>query len=75
MQDYITFLPLLFVRIRTCNGDTENPPSPKKVSAQANVTTAMLTSFIQPDILKHLCRELDRDKVEAEFSIRVRLQA
>ncbi|XP_076668213.1 uncharacterized protein LOC143368881 isoform X2 [Andrena cerasifolii] len=59
--------------IRTCNGDTENPSSPKKVSAQANVTPAMLTSFIQPDILKHLCRELDRDKVEAEFSIRRRI--
>lgn len=31
----------------------------------------MPPSFLAPDILKHLCRELDRDKVEAEFSIKV----
>lgn len=33
----------------------------------------MPPSFLTPDILKHLCRELDRDKVEAEFSIKVNM--
>ncbi|XP_050445530.1 uncharacterized protein LOC126848583 [Cataglyphis hispanica] len=33
----------------------------------------MPPSFLTPDILKHLCRELDRDKVEAEFSIKKRI--
>jgi len=33
----------------------------------------MPPSFLAPDILKHLCRELDRDKVEAEFSIKVNM--
>lgn len=34
----------------------------------------MPPSFLLPDILKHLCRELDRDKVEAEFSTKVRCE-
>lgn len=33
----------------------------------------MPPSFLTPDILKYLCRELDRDKVEAEFSIKVNM--
>ncbi|EFN86347.1 hypothetical protein EAI_15615 [Harpegnathos saltator] len=33
----------------------------------------MPPSFLAADVLKHLCRELDRDKVEAEFSIKRRI--
>ncbi|CAK9795841.1 hypothetical protein ANTQUA_LOCUS512 [Anthophora quadrimaculata] len=57
--------------IPTSNGDTENlvPPS-NKTSAMSNTPSTMLSSFIDADILKHLYRELDMDKVEAEFSIR-----
>ncbi|KAM0734896.1 hypothetical protein ACS0PU_011009 [Formica fusca] len=33
----------------------------------------MPPSFLTPDILKHLCREIDRDTVEAEFSIKKRI--
>ncbi|XP_070170921.1 uncharacterized protein [Polyergus mexicanus] len=33
----------------------------------------MPPSFLTLDILKHLCRELDRDTVEAEFSIKKRI--
>lgn len=46
--------------------------SPKRTSPINNKFSTMLPSFIDADILKHLCRELDSDKVEAEFSIRVR---
>nr|XP_034188953.1 uncharacterized protein LOC117608246 [Osmia lignaria] len=57
--------------VHTANGDTENLSiSPKKTSAVTNTSSTMLPSFLEPDILKHLCRELDSDKVEAEFSVR-----
>ncbi|OAD55044.1 hypothetical protein WN48_05617, partial [Eufriesea mexicana] len=57
--------------IHTNNGDIENlATTPKKTSAISNIPLMMLPSFIDPDILKHLCRELNRDKVEAEFSVR-----
>ncbi|CAD1479692.1 unnamed protein product, partial [Heterotrigona itama] len=59
--------------IHTNNSEVENlATTPKKSSAMSN-TPSMTPSFIDPDILKHLCRELDSDKVEAEFSIRRRI--
>lgn len=51
-------------------GDVYDSATPKKSPAQATSHT-IPSSFLAPDILKHLCRELDRDKVEAEFSIKV----
>lgn len=33
----------------------------------------MPPSFLAPDVLRHLCRELDRDKVESEFSVKRRI--
>ncbi|KZC04508.1 PREDICTED: uncharacterized protein LOC107189807 [Dufourea novaeangliae] len=60
--------------IHTSNGDTENPSlTPKKATALTKVPSIMSTSFIEIDILKHLLRELDRDKIEAEFSLKRRL--
>ncbi|XP_043590632.1 uncharacterized protein LOC122571225 [Bombus pyrosoma] len=57
--------------IHTNNGDVENlATTPKKISATNNMPSMIFPSFIDPDILKHLCRELDSDKVEAEFSVR-----
>lgn len=57
--------------IHTNNDDVENVTgTPKKISPINNKFSTMLPSFIDEDILKHLCRELDSDKVEAEFSIR-----
>ncbi|XP_020287121.1 uncharacterized protein LOC109856364 [Pseudomyrmex gracilis] len=50
----------------------DNLMSPKKTSAQAPSHT-MPPSFLTPDVLKHLCRELDRDKIEAEFSSKKRI--
>ncbi|XP_066596183.1 uncharacterized protein [Prorops nasuta] len=47
-------------------------PSPGKPSSPSNATE-FSSSFISPEILQHLCRELDRDKVEAEFSIKRRI--
>lgn len=46
--------------------------TPKKTSATNNMPSMIFPSFIDPNILRHLCRELDSDKVEAEFSVRVR---
>nr|XP_012139030.1 PREDICTED: uncharacterized protein LOC100880229 isoform X1 [Megachile rotundata] len=70
IQDVFPF----FYRIHTANSDAENlSTSPKKASAVTNIPSTMLPSFLEPDILKHLCRELDSDKVEAEFSIRRKL--
>ncbi|XP_018318377.1 uncharacterized protein [Mycetomoellerius zeteki] len=53
-------------------GEVDGSTSPKRTSAQATSHT-MPPSFLEPDILKHLCRELDRDKVETEFSIKRRI--
>ncbi|XP_018361464.1 PREDICTED: uncharacterized protein LOC108760159 [Trachymyrmex cornetzi] len=53
-------------------GEVDGSTSPKRTSAQATSHT-IPPSFLEPDILKHLCRELDRDKVEAEFSIKRRI--
>ncbi|XP_031843917.2 uncharacterized protein LOC116431927 isoform X2 [Nomia melanderi] len=58
--------------VHTTNEDTENPSlTPKKITT--TVPPATPVSFIDIDILKHLLRELDRDKVEAEFSLKRRL--
>ncbi|KAH0949678.1 hypothetical protein HN011_010449 [Eciton burchellii] len=46
--------------------------SPKATFAQA-IAHVTPESFLAPDILKCLCRELDRDKVAAEFSIKKRI--
>ncbi|XP_018053999.1 PREDICTED: uncharacterized protein LOC108690954 [Atta colombica] len=54
------------------DGEVDGSTSPKRTSAQVTSHT-MPPSFLEPDILKHLCRELDRDKVEAEFSIKRRI--
>ncbi|XP_054013878.1 uncharacterized protein LOC128895373 [Hylaeus anthracinus] len=59
--------------IHTSNDDPENSSPPKRTSALATVSSVIPSSFIPPDILKHLCRELDRDKVEGEFLIRRRI--
>ncbi|KAK9297265.1 hypothetical protein QLX08_008990 [Tetragonisca angustula] len=60
--------------IHTNNSEAENlATTPKKSSAMSNTPSMIPSSFIDPDILKHLCRELDSDKVEAEFSIRRKL--
>ncbi|XP_076282435.1 uncharacterized protein LOC143209959 [Lasioglossum baleicum] len=60
--------------VHTTNGDAENPSStPKKITVLAIAPSTVPVSFIAPDILKHLFRELDRDKVEAEFSLKRRL--
>nr|XP_033325554.1 uncharacterized protein LOC117220030 [Megalopta genalis] len=59
--------------VHTTNDDPENPSTPKKISAMASGPSTMPVSFIDADILKHLFRELDRDKVEAEFSLKRRL--
>ncbi|XP_050585967.1 uncharacterized protein LOC126920083 [Bombus affinis] len=57
--------------IHTNNGDVENlATTPKKTSATNNMPSMIFPSFIDPNILRHLCRELDSDKVEAEFSVR-----
>lgn len=57
--------------VHTGSGDPGDPStSPKKISA-LSVGPTLPPSFIPPEILKHLCRELDRDKVEAEFSAKV----
>ncbi|CAL7933188.1 unnamed protein product [Xylocopa violacea] len=53
--------------VHTNNDDSENLATS---CAKSNTPSVMLSSFIDADILKHLCRELDNDKVEAEFSIR-----
>ncbi|KAL6260362.1 hypothetical protein P5V15_007892 [Pogonomyrmex californicus] len=45
----------------------------KKTSAERPTNQMLPSSFLAPDILKHLCRELDRDKIEAEFSIKRRI--
>lgn len=69
----ILFFYFFYNRIHTNNDDVENiTSSPKRTSPINNKFSTMLPSFIDADILKHLCRELDSDKVEAEFSIRVR---
>lgn len=54
------------------NEDTENPAlTPMKTTTTATVPPSTPVSFIDIEILKHLFRELDRDKVEAEFSLKV----
>lgn len=53
-------------------GEVDGSTSPKSTSAQPTSYT-MPPSFLTPDVLKHLCRELDRDKVEAEFSTKRRI--
>ncbi|XP_018349258.1 PREDICTED: uncharacterized protein LOC108752723 [Trachymyrmex septentrionalis] len=53
-------------------GEVDGSTSPKRTSAQATSHT-MPPSFLEPDVLKHLSRELDRDKVETEFSIKRRI--
>ncbi|KAL0121012.1 hypothetical protein PUN28_008622 [Cardiocondyla obscurior] len=53
-------------------GEVDSSTSPKRTSTQT-VGHAIPSSFLAPDVLKHLCRELDRDKVEAEFSIKRRI--
>lgn len=58
-------------RLRVNTSEVDGSTSPKRASAQISSHT-MPPSFLAPDILKHLCRELDRDKVEAEFSIKVK---
>lgn len=58
-------------RIHTTNtAEADGAASPKKTPVPVTSYT-MPSSFLTSDILKHLCRELDRDKVEAEFSIKV----
>ncbi|XP_017875935.1 uncharacterized protein LOC108622521 [Ceratina calcarata] len=60
--------------IHTNNEEPDNQvTSAKKTSAISNAISTTLSSFIDGDILKHLCRELDNYKVEAEFSIRRRI--
>lgn len=55
------------------NDQADSSRSPKGTSARAIRGQAILPeSFLAPDVLKYLCRELDRDKVEAEFSVKVR---
>ncbi|XP_032683988.1 uncharacterized protein LOC116850147 [Odontomachus brunneus] len=56
----------------TNTAEADGVASPKKTPAPA-ATYTMPSSFLAPDILKHLWRELDRDKVEAEFSIKRRI--
>lgn len=57
-------------RLHVNTGEVDGSTSPKSTSAQPTSYT-MPPSFLTPDVLKHLCRELDRDKVEAEFSTKV----
>ena len=57
-------------RLHVNVGEVDGSTSPKRMSAQATSHT-MPPSFLEPDVLKHLSRELDRDKVETEFSIKV----
>lgn len=57
-------------RLHVNTGEVDGSTSPKRTSAQPR-GYAMPSSFLAPDVLKHLCRELDRDKVEAEFSTKV----
>lgn len=59
-----------YCRLHINISPVDNLMSPKKTSAQAPSHT-MPPSFLTPDVLKHLCRELDRDKIEAEFSSKV----
>ncbi|XP_077263762.1 uncharacterized protein LOC143898277 [Temnothorax americanus] len=47
--------------------------SPKRTSPAQTTSHTMPPSFLAPDVLKHLCRELDRDKVETEFSTKRRI--
>ncbi|EGI57881.1 PREDICTED: uncharacterized protein LOC105153410 [Acromyrmex echinatior] len=54
-------------------GEVDGSTSPKKRTSVQATSHTMSSSFLEPDILKHLCRELDRDKVEAEFSIKRRI--
>ncbi|XP_017796953.1 PREDICTED: LOW QUALITY PROTEIN: uncharacterized protein LOC108578182 [Habropoda laboriosa] len=57
--------------IPTSNGDAENlVATPNRTSAMNNTPSTMLPSFIDANILKHLYRELDNDKIDAEFSVR-----
>ncbi|XP_014478936.1 PREDICTED: uncharacterized protein LOC106746654 [Dinoponera quadriceps] len=61
-------------RLRTANAaETGDGAAPKKSPAPVASSHTMPPSFLAADILKHLCRELDRDKVEAEFSIKRRI--
>lgn len=57
-------------RLHVNAGEVDGSTSPKRTSAQPTSHT-MPPSFLAPDVLKHLCRELDRDKVETEFSTKV----
>lgn len=50
-------------------GELKNPPE-KSVTPVPELPN--ITSFISPDILRHLARELDRDTVEEEFCLRVK---
>lgn len=61
-----------FLRAFPQAGEAGEPkaPTPEKHSLPAQ-ERAMPASFISPEILKHLARELDRDTIEEEFSIRV----
>jgi len=63
-------LQMNYNRLHVNDGEVDGSTSPKRTSAQVTSHT-MSPSFLEPDILKHLCRELDRDKVETEFSIKV----
>ncbi|XP_011332827.2 uncharacterized protein LOC105276697 [Ooceraea biroi] len=54
--------------------EIDSSKSPKRTSAQPIIVAhVMPESFLAPEILKYLSRELDREKVEAEFSIKRRI--
>lgn len=55
------------------NTDNVDDSTSSKKTPMPTMSHTMPPSFLAPDILKHLCRELDRDKVEAEFSIKVNM--
>lgn len=55
------------------NVDNVEDSTSSKKTPVPTISHTMPPSFLEPDILKHLCRELDRDKVEAEFSIKRRI--
>lgn len=55
------------------NIDNVDDSTSSKKTPLPIMSHTMPPSFLAPDILKHLCRELDRDKVEAEFSIKVNM--
>ncbi|XP_047359856.1 uncharacterized protein LOC124953056 isoform X1 [Vespa velutina] len=55
--------------VHPLTGDSCTVVSSEKVMVSL-VEQTMHSSFIPIEILKHLCRELNRDKVEAEFSMK-----